>query len=286
MIPIVPIDAELVSLLQRTGQRATVLPVLPNTIVRVLLAPACPACGLPLLRPLNDPVCDTCWEAVVPLAQPWWTRCGDAMPEALDTRESGVLCARCRERPRHFETARSAGLHEGTLRELIHAFKYRRRRTLAEPLARLLARAGRDVLSDADAVVPVPLHPWRSFERGFNQADDLARGIGPPVWRVLRRHRHGIPQARLPADRRLANVEGAFRYRRPFRWQAGQRDVRGRSLVLIDDVMTTGATLDACSAVLLEAGAKTVRALTVARAVSEPPPPRPPIRLPSTAPRR
>jgi ComF family protein len=254
--------------------------VLSNTLVRVLLAPACPACGVTLAQPLNEPVCNLCWATVVPLRPPWCVRCGDATADGLEPREPGALCSRCREGPRYFEEARSAGLHEGSLRELIHAFKYRRRRALAEPLARLLLRVGGDVLSDADAVVPVPLHPWRAFERGFNQADDLARGLGLPVWRVLRRHRHGVPQAQLPADRRLANVEGAFRPRAHMGWRPGGHDLRGRSLVLIDDVMTTGATLDACSAALLEAGARTVRALTVARAVARPRPRRQPILLP------
>lgn len=258
---------------------------LSNAIVRVLLAPACPACGSGLARPVTDPVCEQCWAAVVPLMPPWCVRCRDAMADDAESEAMGWLCARCREGPRYFDAARSAGLHEGSLRELIHAFKYRRRRVLAEPLARLVAQAGHDVLSDADAVVPVPLHPWRSFERGFNQADDLARRLGPPVWRVLRRHRHGVPQAQLPADQRLANVTGAFRHRGHPRGPAGH-DVRGRNLVLVDDVMTTGATLDACSAVLLDAGARTVRALTVARAVSGPRPPRPQTPPPWTVPRR
>ena len=127
--------------------------------------------------------------------------------------------------------------------------------------------AGASVLSSADAVVPVPLHPRRAWDRGFNQADDLARAIGLPVWRVLRRTRHGPPQATLPAARRLVMVRTAFDVcRSP--WTP---DVRRRTLVLIDDVMTTGATVAACATRLQEAGAAEVSVLTAARAAAGPP---------------
>jgi predicted amidophosphoribosyltransferase len=152
--------------------------------------------------------------------------------------------------------------------------------------------AGGPVLSGADAVVPVPLHPWRALQRGFNQADDLARALGPPVWRVLARTRHGPPQAGLPAARRHANVRAAYALRGPGPLPGGgavwldalaARRLRNRVVVLVDDVMTTGATLDACGRVLAAAGVRSVRALTVARAVvPRPASPRLPLR-PETA---
>ena len=138
-----------------------------------------------------------------------------------------------------------------------------------------MAAAGAEVLAGADAVIPVPLHPWRVLRRGFNQADDLAVHLGLPVWRVLRRTRHGPPQASLPAGDRGHNVRGAFGLG-PMRRLVNPGRVRrlhDRTVVLIDDVMTTGATLDACSGVLLEAGVRSVRALTVARAVTTRPAP-------------
>jgi ComF family protein len=123
---------------------------------------------------------------------------------------------------------------------------------------------GGRVLIGADAVVPVPLHPSRRRQRGFNQAADLARGLGLPVIHALRRVRATRPQADLSADDRLTNVDAAFAAAQfpepPQRW-------RDATLVLVDDVATTGATLDACAGVLLGAGAKEVRALTAARAV-------------------
>lgn len=263
-----------------------------NTLVRILLAPTCAACDRVLDHPLDGPVCTTCWRAVSRLTAPWCVRCGDAL---ASWRAAGPLCARCRRRPPVLALARSAGRYDGALRDIVHAFKYRHLRLLAGPLAALMRDAGGDVLSGADAVVPVPLHPWRALGRGFNQADDLARGLGLPVWRVLRRTRHGPPQAGLPAARRHANVRAAYALRRslPVPAPGGVRiephlvgKLRNRVVVLVDDVMTTGATLDACGRVLLGAGVRSVRALTAARAVTGPPAPRLPRPRPATAPRR
>jgi ComF family protein len=122
---------------------------------------------------------------------------------------------------------------------------------------------GATTLRDAACVVPVPLHPWRRFRRGFNQAADLAHALGVPVGNILRRRRRTTTQTDLPEAERHTNVLGAFAVRR---WS--QRRIEGRTIVLVDDVSTTGATLDACAAVLLQAGAKDVRALTAARAPS------------------
>jgi ComF family protein len=165
---------------------------------------------------------------------------------------------------------------------MIHAFKYRRHRALADPLAALMRTAAGDVLLGADAVVPVPLHPWRAAIRGFNQADDLASRLDLPVWRVLRRRRLEHPQSQSSAERRRLNVQHAFGLNLRQKWTP----LAGRTLILVDDVMTTGETLEACSAVLLEAGVRAVRAVTVARAVVGPlrrPRPRQPL---STARRR
>ncbi len=163
-------------------------------------------------------------------------------------------------------------MYAGSLKAIIHAFKYDGRRTLAAALAALMVETGHDVLSGADAVVPVPMHPWRAMHRGFNQAEDLARQLGLPVWRPIRRVRYGPPQASLNGRNRRTNVTLAFGQRHLFSacWDPGQsRRLRNRTVVLIDDVMTTGATLEGCSLALLEAGVARVRVLTVAR-VPEP----------------
>lgn len=167
-------------------------------------------------------------------------------------------------------------MYDGTLRAIVHAFKYSGCRALASDLARLMRQAGADALADADAVVPVPLHPWRALRRGFNQADDLACALGLPVWRVLGRARHGPPLAGQPRASRRRSVDGAFHLTWWTRHGPARARLPGATVVIIDDVMTTGATLDACASVLIDAGVSRVRALTVARAVARRPPPRPP----------
>jgi ComF family protein len=121
--------------------------------------------------------------------------------------------------------------------------------------------AGAEALDGADLVVAVPLHRSRERSRGFNQARELGRHLGLPIADALARTRRTASQADLPAARRHANVRGAFAWRR-------QVAVKGRTIVLVDDVSTTGATLNACARVLLDAGAADVRALTAARAVA------------------
>jgi ComF family protein len=143
----------------------------------------------------------------------------------------------------------------------VHALKYDGRPSLAKPLAALMKMRGTDVLDGVDACVPVPLHSARHRSRGFNQAAELSRHLGLPVVPALRRTRRTPSQTDLPAAARHANVRGAFA-------MARRTNVRGMVLVLVDDVSTTGATLDACARVLLDAGAREVRALTAARVVS------------------
>lgn len=146
---------------------------------------------------------------------------------------------------------------------MIHAFKYGGRRSLAAPLAAMLRHAAGDWLHDADAVVPVPLHPARRWRRGFNQANDLAAGLGLPVIHPIRRARHTRPQAELSRGVRLRAVRQAFALAARAA-DCGAAPVRRRTLLVVDDVITTGATVEACAALLREAGATDVRALGVA----------------------
>jgi ComF family protein len=129
-----------------------------------------------------------------------------------------------------------------------------------------MIEAGAQLLHDADGVVPVPLHPWRRARRGFNQAEELARHMGVPVRGVLWRGRATAPQTALDAKARRRNLDGAFRLSPYLTSRRRRQWLEGRTVVLIDDVRTTGATLDACAAVLKRAGAGAVRALTVAKA--------------------
>ena len=167
-------------------------------------------------------------------------------------------CALCRGGLRGFDAAYSFGAYEGVLRELIHLYKYGKIRTLAQPLSALLVRAlPRD--EAFDAMVPVPLYWRRRLRRGFNQAELLARGValrtGIPVSTALGRVRPTPAQAGLSNSARRQNMSQAFR----------ARNVKGKRILLIDDVMTTGATAAACAIALKQAGARRVALLTVAR---------------------
>jgi ComF family protein len=156
---------------------------------------------------------------------------------------------------------RAIGDYDGSLRAILHALKYDGRRSLAVSVADRMRRECADALIAADVLVPVPLHRRRQRARGFNQAEELARHIGLPVCVALKRIRPTASQTGLPAAQRHKNVRDAFR----LRWRAS---VGGLRVVLVDDVCTTGATLEACARVLREAGAGDVRAITAARVVS------------------
>lgn len=232
---------------------------LADALVSVVIAPACACCDRALEEPSRGAVCQPCWDSIPCVTGPVCTVCGDALPSWRDGGPH-ARCARCRRSARVITCGRSIASYEGTLREILHALKYDRRRTVARRLAALMASRGADVLCGADAVVPVPLHMFRQYSRGFNQAAELARHLDMPVLDCLRRTRRTVTQTDLPEARRHANVRGAFRLR--------GRVPAGSVLVVVDDVSTTGATVDACAQALLAGGAKEVRALTAARAAA------------------
>ena len=171
------------------------------------------------------------------------------------------------------DRAQAAGAYEGALRSIVHAFKYEGRRSIAAALGGMMRERCGDVLEGAHAAVPVPLHPSRRRARGFNQADDLARHLGLPVVPALRRIRATATQADLPAAQRHKNVRGAFaltRHAADFYSTRGPAGDGGVIVVLVDDVSTTGATLESCARALKAGGVIEVRALTAARVVGQP----------------
>jgi ComF family protein len=215
-----------------------------NSLLCALLAPPCAACGHLLREPLRSAVCEDCWNAIAPLS-------------------TGFTLER-------IARAYALGIYDGALRAIIHALKYDARRSLAPRVASLMAAHGREVLRGATCAVPVPLHRRRLRERGFNQADDLARGLHIPVRRLLRRSKATRPQVGLDPSERRRNVHDAFVMTPsvPLFSCREMKGVRGSIVVLVDDVATTGSTLEACAGVLLAHGATEVRALTAARVVT------------------
>ena len=192
-----------------------------------------------------------------------------ALPQSADTGSGanlgGRVCGECRLNPPAFAYARAAARYEEVAREALHAFKFRGRRALGGPLGDLLVEVVARGLPQGlpDLLVPVPLHPRRQRERGFNQASLLAHRVGRALGRpvrddVLARVVATQSQASLDASARKANVRGAFRLRRP-------ELVAGRHVLVVDDVLTTGATLGECVHRLEEGGAVPIGVLTVAR---------------------
>lgn len=238
---------------------------LVDAALSLLFAPQCAACGQSLERPTEGAVCSACWSSIVAVTPPVCDACGDQLATWRLASLPVARCPRCRRLQRVVTRARAIGVYDGALRSIIHAFKYGGRRSLARPLAALMREHGGAVLGGADFVVPVPLHYTRRRERGFNQAADLARHVGLPPVSALKRVRATAAQAGLPASRRHANVRGAFKvHRRAIA-------LRDAVVVLIDDVSTTGATLDTCARVLMSAGVREVRALTAARVATSGP---------------
>ena len=208
------------------------------------------------------PVCRSCLSEAQPLSAEYFcVSCRTPFRNHFPLDFQG-RCALCRSGLRGFDAAYCYGAYEGALRELIHLYKYGRIKTLARPLADLLSAAlPRD--ERFDMVAPAPLHWIRQWSRGFNQAELLAREIarrtGIPLERPLARVRHTLSQAGLSNTGRRQNVAGAFRCRR------GARQLAGKRILLIDDVMTTGSTGAACALALKRAGAERVSLLTIAR---------------------
>ena len=201
----------------------------------------------------GDILCRACFDALPHIGNPTCARCG--LPAAFQT----PVCGECKNVDFGFETARAALRYEGVGKEIVHALKYRGHTRVVEKLAAPMLAQVLEDFGPLEAVVPVPLHRSRMRKRGFNQAALLARGvagrINTPVSDTLQVVRSTRDQVELSAAERRANVAGAF---------AAKARVRGR-LLLVDDVLTTGATLSACADTLIKAGAAEVHALTLCR---------------------
>ena len=210
----------------------------------------------------GDPgLCPTCWADMPFIDHPVCYRFGTPFSHEIGVE---ALSPRAIAEPPVFDRSRSACLYQGPAKDLVHALKFSRRRELAEPMGRWMARAGRELLGEAVLLVPVPLHRMRLIKRQFNQSADLARAIarqggGEYQPGILQRVRNTRPQVGLTAKQRQKNIRGAFVVPPD---QKGL--IAGRRIVLIDDVFTTGSTVEACTRVLLRQGAVSVDVLTFA----------------------
>ena len=221
-------------------------------LLDLLLPPQCVHCGR-----VEVWICDRCVSALPFVSVETCPRCGRPVVEP-------GLCSICEENPLHVNPVRSTVLFEGEIRDLIHALKYRGAASVARAVAPHMAVAWQRYGMDADLLIPVPLHPEREAKRGYNQAYLLAAALSPHIAcpvapHVLERVRNTTSQTQLNLEERRQNVTGAFAV-------VPGLDLSGSKVTLIDDVATTGSTLDACAQMLLQANAETVSAFTLARA--------------------
>ncbi len=240
-----------------------------SSLLDVIYPPRCIVCRA---WTTGECLCDKCRVKVIPVPEPWCRYCGGP------THRDGEPCLHCSgERLPPFIWSTAAGLYQGPLRDAVHALKYHRRTQLAVPLAHLMLLAidhpeckllecdAVDGLVPFDMVVPAPLHPARLRQRGFNQADllarEVARVLGPQLRTdVLRRVKSTSTQTALDRKERAENVVGVFSTCKP-------EAVAGKSILLIDDVLTTGATVRDAARSLQNSGARRIAVLVVARAV-------------------
>jgi ComF family protein len=234
--------------------------ILVDPLLAVVFPSQCPSCGSALSHPTTGPLCEACWSALDRGAVAARCRCGSPLSGS-----GRPACGRCRRGLTPLSASLSLGAYDGPLRAAIHELKYHGRRRVAARLAERIAAAPvASVLLTPDTVlVPVPLYPRRRRERGFNQAElialELGRRLALPVRAQCLVRRLDTPsQTGLTAKERRSNVKDAFAVVR-------RAQVAGRVVVLVDDVVTTGATLRACARVLLLAGAVEVRSVSAAR---------------------
>jgi ComF family protein len=247
------------------GPRSARLGEIARSLLRravdLALPPLCPACREPVV---GQALCADCWSQLNFIARPYCERLG--IPFAYDP-GPGVLSMQAIADPPAYGRARAAVRYDEIARKLVHALKYGDRLELAPTPGGWMAQAGRELLAEADAIVPVPLHWRRLWWRRFNQSALLAQAIAARsdvavLPDALRRVKPTSQQVGLTRAQRAENIQGAFRVP-----ASGRAAIAGRRLVLVDDVLTTGATVEGCARALLRAGAAEVDVLTFGRVV-------------------
>ena len=239
---------------------------LVNSLLSVFFPTSCSLCQSVVEELSLGVICQSCWKAVNPFRGVLCSLCGYGFP-STNIQSATPLCGGCRRSLFLFDFARAYAPFEDPFKEIIHQFKYRSHPSLARPLARLLLsvyQSNLDQLS-ADLIIPVPLHKSRERERGFNQAIELARHFAqltriPVPSRLLVRTKPTKVQAGLSRRERRINLRGAFEVS-----ESGK--IKDKTLLLIDDVFTTGATINECAKILRDHGARRINVLTLARVI-------------------
>ena len=235
-----------------------------ETALDLLYPPQCLKCGAITSR--IHTLCGDCWQTISFISAPCCTACG--LPFDYDL-GAGAICGECARTRPVFDRARAAFIYDDQSRQLILGFKHGDQLQRAIAFSRWMNRAGEDLITAADYLIPVPLHWTRLFARRFNQAVVLAMKIGgragkPVLTRTLIRRKRTPSQGRLRRSRRVANLRGAFKVP-----PGAKEELAGKRVLLIDDVLTTGATATACTKTLRRAGATHVDVLTLARVVRD-----------------
>jgi ComF family protein len=239
-----------------------------NSLSTVLLPTTCKLCQSVVEDLRLGVVCQACWDRVNTIEDPFCSVCGYAFPSKALSGKAAV-CGPCRRGLYRFDVARAWAPFQDSVKEIIHQLKYGCHPSLARPLAARLAdtyETHRQRLQ-ADWLIPVPLHPARKRERGFNQSSEIARHLSriagiPLAQHCLRRTRPTQVQAGLTRRERRRNVSGAFE-------MSKNSEVSGKAVLVVDDVFTTGATLNECARILRQSGAAKIAVLTVARVIKQ-----------------
>lgn len=235
--------------------------VLTRRALDLLMPPRCLKCGDVVAD--AGALCAGCFEKITFITMPLCNTCGVPFSDIYLGHTDLSICGACAKSPPAFDRARAVMVYDDDSRSLITGFKYADRTDLAPALGRWMMRAGGELLEDADVILPVPLHRWRMLTRTYNQSAYLTRRIAhlsglPAEYGVLRRTKPTPSQGGLSASARRLNVAAAFSVTNPAL-------VAGKKVVLVDDVLTTGATLNSCAKTLKQSGAASVDALVVAR---------------------